>query len=145
MVVGRLEDLPEFPDLLWVVEIDIRIAKVEIQSGAEIRLREQRSISARAYPRSGSTPQSATRRAGNCLTWSAVQSFSLFYLRVFVLHGRAVRIPELVGKREDHSSVNARRIHLGVRGTVPRGTGASAEFGSNRTQPEGDWSTGAWT
>jgi hypothetical protein len=38
MVVGRLEDLPEFPDLLWVVEIDIRIAKVEIQSGTEIKI-----------------------------------------------------------------------------------------------------------
>jgi hypothetical protein len=109
--------------MLWIVEIDIGIAKVELESCAEIRIPRTsvdfgQGVSSKridAAERHESAPESLYLARGPIV-------FSL-HLGVFILYGGAVRVPELEGQRKDYSPMYARRIHLGDQVASQKGLG----------------------
>lgn len=76
--VCSFEDAAYLSHVLRVVEINVEVSEVQLETIVQIRIPGAPRDLGKCIVLSGSTPQNARRRSGNSATWRSVQSFSVF-------------------------------------------------------------------
>jgi hypothetical protein len=91
MLIRTSEHPAQLSELFRTVDIDIRVAKVQLELSPVRRFGScaQRAISSTAWDLSGLTLQNSSNRSGYCATCALVQSFSLRFL----INSRGLRRP----------------------------------------------------